>query len=189
VASDQPSQSMIGTATCRAAHQLLDRPLILEDPIVVGLVPEASEQAVLNAIEWHRSPVLTLLRGLFVFRSRFAEDRLAAAALRGICQCVIVGAGLDTFAWRQPNFARDMRIFYVDHPSSLEGSIALFQQRGLAIPPNFFLWLQIWTQESLPHSCIRLASSRTRALFSLFWGSPNTSRVMLSKVFCGLLHH
>src|SRR5262245_46907877 len=111
--ADQPSRTMIHTAMRRAAHQLLDRPRIFEDPVAVGLVPEASEDTVLGAVDEHRAPLPTLLRALFAFRSRFAEDRLAEAANRGVRQYVVVGAGLDTFAWRQPAFAQNMRIFYV----------------------------------------------------------------------------
>jgi O-methyltransferase involved in polyketide biosynthesis len=37
-----------------------------------------------------------------VLRSRYAEDRLALAASRGVRQYVILGAGMDTFAYRQP---------------------------------------------------------------------------------------
>src|ERR1700676_2088813 len=112
----QASQTMVRTAIRRAAHQLLDRPRIFEDPIAVGLIPEASEQAILGAGDDHRAPLQTLFRSLFAFRTRFAEERLARAAARGVCQYVIVGAGLDTFPWRQPDFAKALRIFFVDHP-------------------------------------------------------------------------
>jgi methyltransferase (TIGR00027 family) len=136
VLADQPSRSMLRAATRRAAHQLLDRPCIFEDPIAVGLVPEASQHAILEAVDEHRAPLSTLLRGVYAFRSRFAEDRLAKAALRGVCQYVVVGAGLETFAWRQPAFARDMRVFYLDHPSSLTWTTERFRRRGLTPPPN-----------------------------------------------------
>jgi methyltransferase (TIGR00027 family) len=136
VLADLPSESMICTAIRRAAHQLLDRPRIFDDPVAVGLIPEASEHAILSAVDAQRAPLSTLLRALFAFRSRFAEDRLAAAARRGVCQYVVLGAGLDTFAWRQPAYARNMRIFYVDHPSSLAWTTAQFGRRSLATPAN-----------------------------------------------------
>jgi len=133
---DQPSESMICSAVCRAAHQLLDRPRIFNDPVAVGLIPEASEHAILSAVDEQRAPLSILLRALFAFRSRFAEDRLAAAALRGVRQYVLVGSGLDTFAWRQPSHACNMRIFYVDHPCSIAWTIAQFDRRGLSTPAN-----------------------------------------------------
>ena len=77
-----------------------------------------------------------LLRSLFVLRSRFAEDRLAAAAARGVRQYVIVGAGLDTFPWRQPDYARGMQIFLADHVASLAWTQVKFWERGLPKPAN-----------------------------------------------------
>ncbi len=132
----QPSQSMVRTAVQRAAHQILDRPLILEDPIAVGLVPECSEQAIGDNPDEYDGPTQGLLRAVFAVRSRFAEDRLAAAAARGVGQYVIIGAGLDTFPWRQPPFAKSMRIFFVDHPPTLAWSMERFRERGLPAPPN-----------------------------------------------------
>jgi methyltransferase (TIGR00027 family) len=132
----QASYTMVRTAAWRAAHQILDRPRIFDDPIVVGLVPEASEQAIRDNVDDHGSLVNVLLRAAFVYRSRFAEERLAQAAARGVRQYVIVGAGLDTFPWRQPAFAKNMRIFFVDHPSTLAWSTERFRERGLSTPPN-----------------------------------------------------
>jgi methyltransferase (TIGR00027 family) len=133
----QASQSMVRTAIRRAAHQLLDRPRIFEDPIAVGFIPEASEQAILGAGDHHhRAPMQTLFRSLFAFRSQFAEERLAHAVARGVRQYVIVGAGLDTFPWRQPGFAKALRIFWVDHPATLAWSKARIRERGLPTPKN-----------------------------------------------------
>lgn len=132
----QPSHSMVRTALCRAAHQILDRPLIFEDPVAVDLIPDCTEQAIRDNPEEHDGPGKGLLRAVFVYRSRFTEDRLAEAAARGARQYVIVGAGLDTFPWRQPPFAKSMRIFFVDHPSTLTWSQERFRERGLPVPPN-----------------------------------------------------
>jgi methyltransferase (TIGR00027 family) len=132
----QASQSMVRTAMRRAAHQLLDYPRIFEDPIAVGFVPEASEEAILEAADNHRTPMATLFRSLFALRSRFAEDRLAQAKARGASQYVIVGAGLDTFPWRQPDFGRTLQIFWVDHPTSLVWTTTYFRKRKLMIPSN-----------------------------------------------------
>jgi methyltransferase (TIGR00027 family) len=50
-------------------------------------------------------------------RTRFAEGALAAAVERGARQAVVLGAGLDTYAYRSP-FADRLRIFEVDHPAT-----------------------------------------------------------------------
>jgi methyltransferase (TIGR00027 family) len=134
--SGQPSRTMLRPAVTRAAHQLFDKPLILNDPVVVGLVPEASEQAILAAVEDHRAPAALEHRAMFALRSRFAEDRLASAAARGVRQYVMLGAGLETFPWRQPEFASDMQIFFSDHPATLSWTRDRFRDRGLATPSN-----------------------------------------------------
>src|SRR5262249_51643480 len=74
----QPSRTLV-PAIARAAHQLFDAPLILHDPLAVGLVPETSRQTLLATAGEHRTEAARLCRSLFAVRSRFAEDRLAAA--------------------------------------------------------------------------------------------------------------
>jgi methyltransferase (TIGR00027 family) len=57
------------------------------------------------------------MRIFIAVRTRFAEDALAAAVERGVRQVVVLGAGLDTYAYR--NTLRDrLRIFEVDHPAT-----------------------------------------------------------------------
>jgi methyltransferase (TIGR00027 family) len=132
----QPSQTLLGSAIRRAQHQLLDAPVILDDPIVVDLVPEAYDPSIIAEFGSSSELIPTLFRALFAMRSRFAEDRLAQAAARGVRQYVMIGAGLDTFPWRQPGFARPMHIFAVDHPASLIWTHRRLRERGIAKPPN-----------------------------------------------------
>ena len=91
----------------------------LDDPVVLSLVPEARDPSVLSDFGDSREPKATLARTLLAVSSRFTEDRLAQAATCGVRQYVMFGAGLDTFRWRQPDFAKHMQIFAVDHPASL----------------------------------------------------------------------
>ena len=78
----------------------------------------------------------TLLRALMAMRSRFAEIVWSGAAARGVGQYVIIGAGLDTFPWRQPSFAAVLRIFAVDHPASLSWVQQRLRDRRLGRPGN-----------------------------------------------------
>jgi methyltransferase (TIGR00027 family) len=132
----QPSRTLLGAAIRRAEHQVLDTPLIFEDPVILDLVPEATDPAARSEFRSPDEPVSTLLRSLFAMRSRFAEDRLAQAARRGVRQYVMVGAGLDTFPWRQPRSTRDLVIFAADHPASLIWTHRRLRDRGLERPPN-----------------------------------------------------
>ena len=134
--SDQPSRTMFRTAIRRATHQILDNPLILHDPIALQVLPEAADPHFVATMQNGVVPDPVLLRSLFVLRSRFAEDRLALAAARGIRQYVMVAAGLDTFPWRQPDYARSMQLFAVDRPASLVFRRQRLRERGFAQPAN-----------------------------------------------------
>ena len=69
----------------------------------------------------------------------FPNNLNALGRFRGgvIVPCVFTfGAGLDTFPWRQPDFARDMNIFAVDHPASFIQTNCVFREHGFTKPPN-----------------------------------------------------
>lgn len=121
----------------RAVHQLLDgEPKILDDPAILRLLdPEAIEQIKANPAR-ASEPVLSGLRAHVVLRSRFAEDHLQEAAARGVRQYVILGAGFDTFAYRQPEWAQSLRIFEVDHPATQKAKREQLNRAGISIPPN-----------------------------------------------------
>jgi methyltransferase (TIGR00027 family) len=96
------SDTAIFTALQRAAHQILDDlPRILDDPIAVGLSPGSSAEAIRERAAELQQPPMKVLRSSFVFRSRFTEDSLREAVDAGVRQFVVLGAGFDTFAYRQ----------------------------------------------------------------------------------------
>ncbi|MBL4952008.1 class I SAM-dependent methyltransferase [Neobacillus sp. YIM B02564] len=71
-----------------------------------------------------------------VSRSRYAEDGLMQAINRGVRQYVILGAGLDTFAFRQENLPHDFTIFEVDHPATQAFKRNRLNELGMDIPAN-----------------------------------------------------
>lgn len=111
--SRAPSATARGAALHRAVHQVVDSPLVFDDPFAVRVVAPASTAELRRVLDG--SPGL---RASIVLRSRFAEDRLAAAVSRGVRQYVNLGAGLDTFACRNPHRAKGLRVFEVDHPGT-----------------------------------------------------------------------
>lgn len=128
------SGTAIGAAVVRALHQTLDEePHILDDPIAPRLV--ASELAQQQML-FRFVPFGARLRAHFVMRSRYAEDCLAEAHADGIRQYVILGAGLDTFAYRQPEWARDLRIFEADYPATQKWKRERLGFAGIRIPGN-----------------------------------------------------
>lgn len=118
--NEGPSKTALATTYARAYHQIADRPLILTDPIAARLLGVTS-----NELSESDEPVedrpgsgasYRPRRLFFAARARFAEDRVAAAVAAGVRQVVILGAGMDTFAYRNPH--PDLRIFEVDHPAT-----------------------------------------------------------------------
>jgi len=106
------SMTSRAVATRRAVHQLLDHPPVLHDPIAVPILgPEFFADPVR-----HSDPRARAFRAYMVARSRYTEDKLAAAVAAGVLQYVILGAGLDTFAYRNPY--PTLRVFEVDFPSN-----------------------------------------------------------------------
>ena len=69
-------------------------------------------------------------------RARFVEDRLAEAYARGVRQYVILGAGLDSYAWRQPDGQGALRMYEVDHPSTQRWKVDRLTGLGWPLPPN-----------------------------------------------------
>lgn len=131
------SKTAMGVALVRAAHQLLDQqPLILDDPVTPRLLPPDMLSDLKKRPAWVDDPWTRTMRGHLVARSRFAEDRLQAAAKRGVEQFVILGAGIDTFAYRQPAWAKTLRIFEVDHGASQAEKCERLSAAGVAIPGN-----------------------------------------------------
>jgi methyltransferase (TIGR00027 family) len=112
----KPSTTAQGAAEGRAAHQLLDRPLIFEDRLAIRILGREGEAKLRAGLADHRAPFMRALRSQFVGRSRYAEDRVAAAISRGTRQYVVLGAGLDTYACRHAD--EKVRIFEVDHPAT-----------------------------------------------------------------------
>ena len=131
------SRTAIGTAYLRAAHQLFETPpRILDDPVALSLLGPLASQRIKDAADYYQAPERRALRAHVVLRSRFAEDRLAAAVLRGITQYVILGAGFDTFVLRQPPWAQALKILEVDHPATQDRKRSLLAAAGLALPTN-----------------------------------------------------
>src|SRR5262245_44682185 len=110
------SRTTIGVAAWRAIHQRIDgEPKILDDRISGRLLGEDAVRTIAQRMGSANEASALDLRARILLRSRFAEDCLAAAVKNGVRQCVMLGAGLDTFAYRQPEWASGLTIFEVDH--------------------------------------------------------------------------
>jgi methyltransferase (TIGR00027 family) len=133
---NEPSRTALMVALQRAAHQVFDHGSILDDPFAVKILREG-EKDMLQAANAH--PLAGIGRLLIAARSRIAEDALAEAVERGIRQIVILGAGLDTFALRNPHGARQIRIYEADHPATQAGKGQRLAEAQIALPPWLIL--------------------------------------------------
>jgi methyltransferase (TIGR00027 family) len=163
----QPSRTALGAAGLRAAHQVLDGASIFRDPLAMRILGPDADALVRDA---QAHPARQRLRWFIAIRCRIAEDALAAAVKDGVRQLVVLGAGLDTFAYRG-GYPQDLCIFEVDHPATqawkrqrlIEAAIPLpaaltfvsvdFERETLAdrlasagfdpALPTFFTWLGV----------------------------------------------
>ena len=125
-------------ATRRAAHQLLDSPLVLDDPLALAILsPESRAALVADPRAYDPSPLSAALRAFFAIRSRLAEDALAEVVVRGVAQYIVLGAGFDTSAYRPPCATNtSLRVFEVDHPDTQTVKRERLAAAGIDIPPN-----------------------------------------------------
>ncbi len=163
----QFSRTALGAAGRRAAHQVVDGGRLFADPLALRILGKDADAAVAEA---RANPALRGLRFYVALRSRFAEDAARRAIARGARQIVVLGAGLDTFAYRvEP--VEGLRVTEVDHPATQAEKRRRLAAAGIAAPshvvyagcdfeaeslagalaasgfdagqPSFFLWLGV----------------------------------------------
>jgi methyltransferase (TIGR00027 family) len=129
--ANEPSRTALMVARQRAAHQLLDHGSVLYDPFAMKILREDEKDALQFA---SAHPLASIGRLFTTARSRIAEDALSTAVQRGIRQIVILGAGLDTFALRNPHRAREIRIYEIDHPATQAWKRERLDEAQIALP-------------------------------------------------------
>ena len=128
----QASVTALGAAGHRAAHQVLERGFVFADPLALRILGQDAENAIALAKE---RPERRPLRLFVAMRSRLAEDSARAAIKKGVRQILVLGAGLDTFAYRlEP--AQEMRVFELDHPATQAEKRRRLADARIAEPPH-----------------------------------------------------
>src|SRR4030095_18951 len=183
------SRTALGAALMRAVHTRLDRPRLIDDPWGDRLVLETERQAVANLVPRGLDPAMrakietldsvavldAALRahlgyGWAIVRTRYAEDALEAAVARGIRQYVILGAGFDSFALRQPAFAREVAIFEIDHPMTQNLKRQRLRDCGAPVPRNLHFVPADLGQEKPGTALARSSFSPTEPAFFSWLG-------------------
>jgi methyltransferase (TIGR00027 family) len=152
------SLTAVVNAFLRAHHAIHERPPIFDDALA-GALFSPEEQATLaghmitalavfdpDAAALGLAPAVALARSLraqstalLLARARLVEDRLARAIAAGVAQYVILGAGLDTFAFRRPDLRDRLRVFELDHPATQADKRQRMARAGWATPDHLRL--------------------------------------------------
>jgi len=195
----------------RAAHQIYDSPVVFNDPIAVTILGATYAEQLQGTPLRPDRPFSTGLRAFLVARSRYAEDNLARAVSSGVEQYVLLGAGLDTFAYRNP-FAQ-LRVFEVDHPATQQWKRELLQRNNIAMPesiaytpvdferqslaeqlgfagfnshaPAFFAWLGVvpyLTLEAFRATVSFISAQRPGSGLTLDYGQPRSALPLLEQM-------
>jgi len=135
VKENRPSVTAERVAMRRAAHQLLDDPKVFDDPVALRIIGNEGALALqANPRQYESGPLSSYLRAFVAARSRYAEDELGLCLRRGVRQYVILGAGLDTFAYRNPYPEGRLHVFEVDHPATQAWKRARLSEIGMTLP-------------------------------------------------------
>ena len=124
----------LNVANDRAAHQMLDSPKIFEDPLALRIIGPEAESSLRLSLAQFQKPAERAFRAAVMVRNRYAEDELARSIQRGVRQYVILGAGLDTFAYR--NCFPLLRVFEVDHPATQACKRRRLEEAAIPIPAS-----------------------------------------------------
>jgi len=147
----EPSHTAHRVALRRAAHQLLDQPPVLRDPLAIPILGAATAEALReNPAQFETSRVSPYLRAFMAARARFTEDQLAHLRSTGIRQYVILGAGLDTFAYRDPSPELPLRVWEVDYPSTQAWKRECLAEANIAVPPHVTFAAVDFERQALP---------------------------------------
>jgi methyltransferase (TIGR00027 family) len=122
------------TAVARAVHREEPRPWVIDDYLAVGLAGREG-LALRERLQAELPPSFIAAFSRWVcVRARFAEDIVEQAAASGVRQYVILGAGLDSFAYRRHDLLDQLRVFEVDHPATQQWKRRRLAGLGVGIP-------------------------------------------------------
>jgi methyltransferase (TIGR00027 family) len=161
-------------AVRRAAHQLLDQPRVLDDPLALLIIGTAAAEELRSNPKEHHA-FSRAFRAFMAARSRYAEDELAQSVAHGVMQYVVLGAGLDTFAYRNPHSG--LRVFEVDHPATQAWKRECLQAAAIAIPTSLTFVPIDFEQQTLADGLVRSGlNTDAPAFFSWLGVTPYLTR-------------
>ncbi|MFI7190166.1 class I SAM-dependent methyltransferase [Nocardia nova] len=181
----RPSKTAAAMAHIRAKYSKL-HPEILADPLAERILcaPVLDE----TVLDRGLATDVAERRGLYVLaRSRFADDGITAAIAKGADQVVILGAGLDTTAYRGTH---DARFFEVDHPDTQHWKRQLLAEAAITIPDSLTFVPIDFEQATLASELAKAGLDRTRpAVYIALGVTPYLSRPALDDMLRYITAH
>ncbi len=181
----QVSRTALMTAYLRAYHAMHDDPKIFDDSLAYHLFTEKErailEQHVARFLQLYdparaascpdQATALALsmrvMATSILCRARYAEDSLEKAVRQGVQQYVILGAGMDTFAFRRPEMVKQLQVFEVDHPATQAFKRRRFAELEWELPTQLQFIPVDFTQECLAATLTRSSyAPQTKSFFS-----------------------
>lgn len=163
----EPSRTAFAAAAYRAAHQVVDRARIFPDPLALPILGLTAESVVDLT---QAQPAHGGMRFFISARARLAEAALQRGVEeRGVEQLVVLGAGLDTFAYRNPLGDR-LRVFEVDHPATQAWKRRRLREAGIAIPETLAFAPVDFERDSLTESLRAAGFSANKRAFFMWLG-------------------
>ncbi|MHB8489091.1 MAG: class I SAM-dependent methyltransferase [Candidatus Dormibacteria bacterium] len=131
-----PSRTALMAAMGRALHRNGSSPHILDDWLASDLAGDEGRVILDNMRATVTADRLAAFQAWTAARSRFVEDFIVDAAASGVRQCVVLGAGLDSFAYRHVDLLERLTVFEVDHPLSQAWKQRLLHELQVELPRN-----------------------------------------------------
>ena len=173
---NQASFTSMVVAYMRAYHSIHDTNKIFDDFLAYELIPEEKRALIEQYLSWWNEQLNDTENANLRFdstttssslmqvnniineqkwaaqlfsRARYAEDSLKKAIKQGVKQYVILGAGLDTFAFRKPEMMEYLEVFEVDHPATQEFKLHRLAELEWEHPAKLHFIPIDFTKESL----------------------------------------
>lgn len=180
-----PSFTAMMTAYIRAYHSMHDTPKIFDDYLAYSLIPEERRTLIekiltkakqLDDLKHNgqqsdqKTASVSLIRSPNILsRAKYTEDALKKAISQGVRQYVILGAGLDTFAFRRPDLMEQLEVFEIDHPATQEFKLHRITELGWKHPAKLNFIPIDFTKEYLESVLTRSSSYDIRAKSFFSW--------------------
>ena len=182
---NQFSISAMMTAYIRAYHSMHDTPKIFDDFLAYRIIPHEVRTLIergLNKDKLFKDPKsidlssdqktgsISLMKETNVLsRARYTEDALEKAIKEGVKQYVILGAGMDTFAFRRTELIDRLEVFEVDHPATQNFKLLRLKELGWGHPAKLHFIPIDFTKENLAAVLTHLSAYDPKAKSFFSW--------------------